>query len=124
MRQPPDNGRGRPAQAASVIPVDASITRADPVPLRQAVAELLDRSDERDRFLDRILQAWREGYLRGHQAGYEAGYAQAVTDWKVTAGLLSGGPSFAELDRRRYPPGGRLSWIQPRDGGQGRKGAA
>ena len=79
----------------------------------QALAELLDRSDERERLAGALELA---AYHRGREDGYRAGYAQAVTDWKVTAGLLSGGPPFAELDRRRYPPGGRLSWIRLRPG--------
>ena len=84
----------------------------------QALAELIDRSDERDLYETRIGQAFREGYHVGHEAGYEAGYGQAATDWLVTAGGMTnlGGQTFAELDRRRYPPGGRLSWIRLRPG--------
>jgi hypothetical protein len=85
--------------------------------LRQAVDELLDRSAERDKSLRARLAARREGYLRGHEDGYKVGYAQAVTDWKVTAGVRGGGPAFAELDRRRYPPSGRQSWIIQRTPG-------
>lgn len=84
----------------------------------QTADELLDHSDERDGYETRIKQAFREGYHVGHEVGYEAGYGQAVTDWKVTAAGMTGlgGPTFAELDRRRYPPGGRLSWIRLRPG--------
>lgn len=49
------------------------------------------------------------------RAGYQAGYLQAVTDWKVTArdtGWTSAHESYAELDRKRYPPGGRISWLR------------
>ena len=79
-------------------------------------AALIALSDERDLQLRLRLAAWRAGYQAGSAAGYQRGYAQAVRDWKVTAGLLPGGPTFAELDRRRYPPDGRRSWILPRPG--------
>jgi flagellar biosynthesis/type III secretory pathway protein FliH len=97
----------------------------EPVPLRQAVAELLELSDLLDAGLRLRLDAYREGYAEGLKAGYERGYAQAVADWKVTAAGMTwlGGPAYAELDRRRYPPDGRLSWIIPRQGGAG-QGAA
>ena len=58
------------------------------------------------------------------RSGYRTGYELAVREWKITAAGMThlGGPTYAELDRRRYPPGGRLSWIIPRpgeaDGGQ------
>jgi hypothetical protein len=86
------------------------------------VAELLDRSNERDTW-QRFAEAWarwaaRTAYRAGHAAGYRRGYEQAVTEWKITAAGMThlGGPSYAEQDRRRYPPGGRLSWIIPRPG--------
>ena len=82
--------------------------------------DVLDLSDERDLHLALRLAAWRDGYRVGHRAGYESGYRSgfevAVRQWKVTAGVQSGGRPFAEMDRRRYPPGGRLSWLLPRPG--------
>jgi hypothetical protein len=74
---------------------------------------LLALSDERDLWLRRVLGAWRDGYRAGFAAGAEVGYGRAVTDWKVTAGGMTrlGGRTFAELYRRRYPPGGRASWL-------------
>ena len=76
---------------------------------------LLEVSDERDLWLrlalDWARSAYRSGYRAGYDAGYRAGYAEAVSDWKVVAGVVSGGPSFAQLDKRRYPPAGRQSWI-------------
>lgn len=92
----------------------ASVEVVDP----QFVAALLELSDERDLWLRRLLAAEREAYRRGYEDGrgdgYRDGYSHAVTDWKVTAAGMTklAGPTFAELDRRRYPPDGRLSWIQ------------
>ena len=85
--------------------------------------QLLDLSDERDQW-EQLALAWaRSAYRRGyqdggHDAGHRSGYELAVTQWKVTAGGMThlGGPTYAEQDRRRYPPGGRLSWIIPRPG--------
>ena len=85
-------------------------------------AELLDLSGERDQW-ERLALAWarsayRRGYEVGRAAGYRTGYELAVREWKITAAGMThlGGPTYAELDRRRYPPGGRLSWIIPRPG--------
>ena len=83
---------------------------------------LFDLSDERDQWerlaLDWARSAYRSGYQDGHDIGYRTGYERAVTQWKITAAGMThlGGPTFAEQDRRRYPPGGRLSWIIPRPG--------
>jgi hypothetical protein len=86
------------------------ITDAD---LVEAVAELIAYSDTQDTWLQRVADAWDVGRRQGHAAGYAAGYAQAVTDWKVvTKDLVSTVPAYAELDRRRYPPDGRLAWLQ------------
>ena len=76
------------------------------------VARVIALSDERDLWLRRVLDAWREGY-------------QAALDDAVVASLLRIWPApghVPEIDKRRYPPGGRQSWIIPRpgeaDGGQ------
>ena len=88
------------------------------------MVDVFDLSDERDRWLrlalDWARSAYRSGYRVGHARGYRTGYELAVTEWKITAAGMThlGGLPFAELDRRRYPPDGRLSWIIPRDGGQ------
>ncbi len=90
-------------------------------------ALLLALSDERDQWERLALEwarlAYRRGYADGHRSGYRTGYELAVREWKITAAGMThlGGPTYAEQDRVRYPPGGRLSWIIPRpgeDGGQ------
>ncbi|HEY5360301.1 MAG TPA: hypothetical protein VIJ82_21885 [Streptosporangiaceae bacterium] len=68
----------------------------EPVPLRKALVDYwLAVSDERDRYLKRILAAWREGWLSGHAAGYAAGYATAEEDmaaaWHEIADPVSRG---------------------------------
>lgn len=86
---------------------------------------LLDLSNERDLWVrlavDWARSAFRRGYRAGRDAGYRVGYERAVAQWKITAAGMThlGGPTYAEADRRRYPPGGRLSWIIPRPGEAG-----
>jgi hypothetical protein len=53
---------------------------SEAVPLAQAVADLIERSDERQLYLDRILAAGLRGYHRGHADGYLAGYEAAEAD--------------------------------------------
>ena len=87
-------------------------------------AEWISLSDERDRW-ERFAVAWarsayrdgcRDGLRAGRVDGYRLGYADASADWWLAAGPAPRAGSHAELDRLRYPPGGRLSWIIPRPG--------
>lgn len=86
----------------------------------QLRAALLDASVAADRASAARLGYWTDGYRAGFEAGRQVGYGQAVHEWKITArnvgwyDVSQHGPAWAELDRRRYPPGGRLSWIIPR----------
>jgi flagellar biosynthesis/type III secretory pathway protein FliH len=75
-------------------------------------AEWLSLSAERDRYEARILAAERAAYDRGYEAGRKAGYEQAARDlerdWQAMARVASRNrPSFAELEIRRWGPGGR-----------------
>ena len=62
---------------------------------------LLERSNERDAYLHRILQAEQESYRRGLRAGYEAGYAD---------GELSAHRHMTGAAREHYSDSG--SWPQ------------
>ena len=84
-------------------------------------AELLALSDERD--LARRLRHgfWAEGYRAGRERGWREGYEQAraeqEADWhEIASPVARGGPSHAELERRRYGPGGRKHFADPRPG--------
>ena len=85
---------------------------------------LLDLSDERDQWerlaLDWARSAYRSGYQDGLRAGrvdgYRMGYAAASADWRLAAGPAPRAGSHAELDRLRYPPGGREHFADPRPG--------
>lgn len=81
--------------------------------LRALLLDLTGNSDE----IQLRRQLCAEAHERGRAEGWRAGYEQAVIEWKITAaGLVLDGTPFAQLDRRRYPPDGRLSWIIPRGG--------
>jgi hypothetical protein len=99
---------------------EVAALRTELAELRELVVELAGPvvlADGRIAEVELRRQLCTEAYKRGLAAGYRTGYIQAVTDWKVTAGDMSlGGPTFAELDRRRYPPGGRVSWLLPKLG--------
>ena len=79
---------------------------------------LLELSDERDMWLRQVLASERAAYQRGRAAGIDNGRAAAEREhaeaWKAAARQIArGGPTHDELDRLRYPPGGRESWILP-----------
>ena len=84
-----------------------------------AVNELLAAMPAVDEHWLRICREMTANAARaGSAACYRTGYELAVREWKITAAGMThlGGPTYAEQDRRRYPPGGRESWIIPRPG--------
>jgi hypothetical protein len=66
------------------------------------------------------LQLAREMYQAGHRAGFESGYRQANADeaaaWAKVARPVAHGMSHAELEDRRWGPGGRAHFADPRPG--------
>lgn len=66
------------------------------------------------------LRLAREMYQAGHADGYRAGYRQADADqdarWNQAAPAATDGPSRAELEERRWGPGGRAHFADPRPG--------
>jgi len=69
------------------------------------------------------LNLAREMYQRGQQAGYRAGRRDAEADeaaaWRQLHASMRGlatSPSHAELEERRWGPGGRGSFADPRPG--------
>lgn len=99
----------------------------------QDLAELVDRSDERDLYMRRIGQARAEGWRAGWAEGYDAGRADEGAErdqaWATIAGPASRGRPFAELELKRWAvrgePRTREAFSQPHPGDyQGRKGAA
>ena len=61
----------------------------------------------------------REAYAAGHADGYRAGYRQADADqaarWNHAARAIDG-PTRAEVEERRWGPGGRAHFADPRPG--------
>jgi hypothetical protein len=66
------------------------------------------------------IQLGREMYQAGHGDGYQAGYRQAEADqaarWNQATRPAADGPSRAELEERRWGPGGRAHFAGPRPG--------
>jgi hypothetical protein len=64
-------------------------------------------------------QLGREMYQAGHADGYQAGYRQAEADRAAMWNQITrpaAGPSHAELEERRWGPGGRARFGDPRPG--------
>jgi hypothetical protein len=98
----------------------STITRASDGSLDlRRVAALLALSDERDTWLRRVYASWKDGYRAGYEAGDAAGTRRTQREWHVTnAGLPRSilGPTWAELELRRWGPGGRAHFGDPRPG--------
>jgi hypothetical protein len=62
----------------------------------------------------------RDGYEAGCRDGYEAGRRDAEADmarfWAEAARSVTCGVSHAELEHRRWGPGGRAHFADPRPG--------
>ena len=65
-------------------------------------------------------QLAREMFRAGQRAGFQAGYRQANADeaalWAKVARPVTHGISHAELEQRRWGPGGRAHFADPRPG--------
>jgi hypothetical protein len=60
-------------------------------------------------------QLAREAYETGRQVGYRQAGADGQSRWNQPSRLVvHDGPSLAELDERRWGPGGRGRFAQPR----------
>jgi hypothetical protein len=83
---------------------------------REAV-EAADLAEAETRYRHQLA---REAYAAGHADGYRAGYRQADADqaarWNQIARAATGGPAHAELEERRWGPGGREHFADPRPG--------
>ncbi len=100
----------------------------------QALAELLERSDERDLYETRIERAHRDGWRAGWAEGYDMGRrdegAERDQAWnEIARPVTRGGPTHDELERKRWTvrgePRTRETFGLPHpDDYQGREGAA
>lgn len=107
---------------ASTVADDMSANRRDVRPAElAAVAELLAAMPaplaeiELRRQLCR--EAARDAYQRGYRDGYERGARVLEAEWPaVVAPVADGGPSHGELEARRWGPGGREHFGDPRPG--------
>ena len=117
--------RGRPARnGLHDISLPAS------VPDEADVARVLDHADLIVRGLEIRLASQRESYATGYGRGFRDGYERAAAEledaWREVADRVArGGLPHAELESRRWGPGGRERFADPRPGDYcGRGGAA
>jgi hypothetical protein len=92
--------------------------------------------DRPDRDRPGMTSAHSDDYSRGFADGFEAGYSHGIADrddeWQIALGparaaarIAARHPDFAELERRRWGPGGRSHFANPRPGDYpGERGAA
>jgi hypothetical protein len=79
--------------------------------------DLLSRSTERDTWLRRLLATEQEAFIRGVAAGRQMEADERDAAWnQIAAPIARGGPAFAELERRRWGPGGREHFGDPQPG--------
>jgi len=83
--------------------------------------DLLEHLDTVEKTRQIYLGMARDAYQRGHDAGFRAGYEAAGRDldalWaKVAAPVVIRRPDQAELELRRWGPGGRARFSEPRPG--------
>jgi hypothetical protein len=91
-------------------------------------AGVLALSDERDLWRALMDDHWREGYRLGWEHGWRAGHqaadAEQAASWREVAGPIARGGLAADLQQRRWGPGGREHFGDPRPGDfAGRDGA-
>jgi hypothetical protein len=138
MRQPPYRRERRPGQdgvqemhSTGDGGITQSVTDAaePPIALTRAVAELLELSGERDRWMDRLGVEYRLGWKLGYAAGVDEGRrleaAERDRAWSRAAGVIIRGETYDELELRRWGPGGRAHFGDTRPGDyQGRQAGA
>jgi hypothetical protein len=91
------------------------------VALAAAVAGLLELSDEREQWMRRLDSEYRLGYAIGHAAGVDEGRrleaAERDRAWiRIARPIARGGVTQTELELRRWGPGGRARFGEPRPG--------
>jgi hypothetical protein len=85
-----------------------------------ALAALIDPAAEAAYRRQLGAEAWRDGWRRGYRHGYERGARLREAEWPAAvASVTACGPSLAELERRRWGPGGREHYGDPRPGDLG-----
>lgn len=78
--------------------------------------DLLELSNERDRWQRQVLDAERRGYLAGFADGRAAAHLELDAEWRRAPlpKMVGDGPTHTELELRRWGPGGRVRFADPR----------
>lgn len=108
----PGHQPSRPHLAGSSPPPQRvpAVTVAAPADIRA----LLVTAAERDTWLRRVLAAELDGYRRGYGDGYRDGGEELYARRRAAPPIVITGPSYAELELRRWGPGGREHFGDPR----------
>lgn len=118
-RDGPVTTPGRPHQVRTSPPpqrvsgVPSLLPGAD---IGRDVPALLALSDERDLWMARLLAAERAAYRLGYYDGFRDGGEELWARRRAAPPIVIAGPTFAELERRRWGPGGRERFGDPRPG--------
>lgn len=79
-------------------------------------AEVLALSDERDTHLARLLAAEQAAYRAGYADGFRDAGEELFAAYRALPPVVIEGESLAELEARRWGPGGREHFGDPRPG--------
>jgi hypothetical protein len=87
--------------------------------LLMAAAEMIDDLGDVALRERRIFeQAWAAGYRVGYEAGHDVGHrrahAEIAEDWRHLAEKIRGEARYVGLEERRWGPGGRAHFGDPR----------
>lgn len=104
----PEHARTSPQPSAAVT----SFSLTDGADIRA----LLALSDERDQWMRWLLSAGRAAYREGYDAGFADGGEELFGRRRALPPVVITGPSFAEVERRRWGPRGRARFGDPRPG--------
>jgi len=123
----PETDRARPCQDGPHNQTSPDDTIRVAAGVLQQAADLIGTQAERERQVAR--RNFNEGLTLGLDLGDGRGYARAHREleqiWRDAARPVAHGTPYADLERRRWGPGGREHFADPRPGDYpGREGGA
>jgi hypothetical protein len=106
-------GQHAPAATRLLPPKDVMPMLTDPAD----IGRLLEQSDERDQHSDLRREAERQAYRAGYVDGFRAAVGAGDRVWRdAPSPQPIDGTALAELEQKRWGPGGRSRFADPRPG--------